>query len=183
MIEETARQVVRASELAVLQRLVPRLKVYRWDRLFWVWLSRLWTGWQSTLLIVQLANPRVAFSSTGAGGPEADPGDVLQPRGVKHPARERRVTRRPSDWQRSAEERPTSRQAPQEADARKVRAAGRRRGRRRSSRAAEEAAQRVCGLFGGLFRKKVAGIERATLGRWRTKQPHSDVACNRRTVV
>src|SRR5499433_3776640 len=43
------------SQLAVLQRSVPRPKVYRRDRLFWVWLSRLWTGWQSTLVIVQPA--------------------------------------------------------------------------------------------------------------------------------
>ena len=32
VIEETAREVVRASKLAVLQRFVPRLKVYRWAR-------------------------------------------------------------------------------------------------------------------------------------------------------
>ena len=31
-------------QLAVLQRSVVRPKVYRWDRLFWVCLSRLWTG-------------------------------------------------------------------------------------------------------------------------------------------
>jgi hypothetical protein len=36
------------SQLAVLQRSVPRPKVYRRDRLFWVWLSRLWTGWLRT---------------------------------------------------------------------------------------------------------------------------------------
>jgi putative transposase len=43
------------SQLAVLQRSVRRPKVYRRDRLFWVWLSRLWTGWRSTLVIVQPA--------------------------------------------------------------------------------------------------------------------------------
>jgi putative transposase len=43
------------SQLAVLQRSVPRPKVYQWDRRFWVWLSRLWTGWRSTLVIVQPA--------------------------------------------------------------------------------------------------------------------------------
>jgi putative transposase len=43
------------SQLAVLQRSVPRPKVCRWDRLVWVWLSRLWTGWRSTLVIVQPA--------------------------------------------------------------------------------------------------------------------------------
>jgi putative transposase len=43
------------SQLAVLQRSVPRPKVSRWDRLFWIWLSRLWSGWRSTLVIVQPA--------------------------------------------------------------------------------------------------------------------------------
>ena len=40
-------------QLAVLQRSVVRPKVYRWDRLFWVCLSRLWAGWRSSLVIVQ----------------------------------------------------------------------------------------------------------------------------------
>src|SRR5437870_3048574 len=43
------------SQLAVLQRSVARPQFCRWDRLFWVWLSRLWTGWRSTLVIVQPA--------------------------------------------------------------------------------------------------------------------------------
>src|SRR5262249_25425649 len=43
------------SQLAVLQRSIPRPKAYRRVRLFWVGLSRLWTGWQSTLVIVQPA--------------------------------------------------------------------------------------------------------------------------------
>jgi len=43
------------SQLTVLQRSVPRPKIYRRDRLFWVWLSRLWIGWRSTLVIVQPA--------------------------------------------------------------------------------------------------------------------------------
>src|SRR5439155_9503527 len=41
------------QQLAVLQRSVPRPKVYRRDRLFWVCVSRLWSGWRSSLLIVQ----------------------------------------------------------------------------------------------------------------------------------
>ena len=28
-----------------------RLRMRTWDRIFWVWLSRLWSGWQSALLI------------------------------------------------------------------------------------------------------------------------------------
>ena len=43
------------QQLAVLQRAVPRPKVYQRDRLFWVCVSRLWSGWRSTLLIVQPA--------------------------------------------------------------------------------------------------------------------------------
>src|SRR3989442_12365735 len=50
------------QQLAVLQRSVPRPKVCRRDRLFWVCLSRLSTGWRSRLLIFQpppvLASPR-----------------------------------------------------------------------------------------------------------------------------
>src|SRR5271168_2337867 len=30
-----------------------RLRMRTWDRIFWVWLSRLWNGWQSALLIVK----------------------------------------------------------------------------------------------------------------------------------
>src|SRR5438552_6761297 len=43
------------SQLAVLQRSVARPKECRRDRLFWVCLSRLWTGWRSSLLILQPA--------------------------------------------------------------------------------------------------------------------------------
>jgi len=43
------------QQLAVLQRSVPRPTVSRRDRLFWVCLSRLWSGWRSSLLIVQPA--------------------------------------------------------------------------------------------------------------------------------
>ena len=39
--------------LIALQRSVPRLKLRRTDRILLCWLSRLWTGWRSALLIVQ----------------------------------------------------------------------------------------------------------------------------------
>jgi transposase InsO family protein len=42
-------------QLLVLQRSVPRPQLTRWDRILWVWLSRLWTGWRLNLLIVQPA--------------------------------------------------------------------------------------------------------------------------------
>ena len=41
------------QQLGVLNRSVKRPKLRRWDRVFWVWLSRLWTGWRSTLIIVK----------------------------------------------------------------------------------------------------------------------------------
>jgi hypothetical protein len=41
------------QQLAVLQRSVPRPKLRRRDRIFWVWLSRLWTGWRNALIVVQ----------------------------------------------------------------------------------------------------------------------------------
>jgi putative transposase len=40
-------------QLAVYQRSVPRPRLRATDRLFWAWLSRLWSGWQSALAFVQ----------------------------------------------------------------------------------------------------------------------------------
>jgi len=40
-------------QLTVLQRSVKRPKLRKRDRIFWTWLSRLWTGWRSALFIVQ----------------------------------------------------------------------------------------------------------------------------------
>jgi putative transposase len=40
-------------QLAVYQRAVPRPHLRAIDRLFWAWLSRLWSDWQSTLTLVQ----------------------------------------------------------------------------------------------------------------------------------
>lgn len=42
-------------QLLVLQRSVGRPRLSRWDRIFWVWLSRLWANWRSSLVIVQPA--------------------------------------------------------------------------------------------------------------------------------
>jgi putative transposase len=33
----------------------PEPRLSRWDRIFWVWLSRLWAGWRTTLVIVRPA--------------------------------------------------------------------------------------------------------------------------------
>ncbi len=40
-------------QLRVLQRSVRRPRLARWDRVFWVWLSRRWASWRSSLVIVQ----------------------------------------------------------------------------------------------------------------------------------
>jgi putative transposase len=40
-------------QLAVLQRSVRRPRLSRRDRILWIWLSRRWTGWRSSLVIVQ----------------------------------------------------------------------------------------------------------------------------------
>lgn len=46
-------------QLFVYQRTVKRPKLHASDRLFWVWLSRLWPGWQVALEFVQ---PRTVLS-------------------------------------------------------------------------------------------------------------------------
>ena len=40
-------------QLAVYQRSVKRARLKPADRIFWAWLSRLWSGWRSSLTIVQ----------------------------------------------------------------------------------------------------------------------------------
>ena len=41
------------QQLAVLKRTKKRLPIESKDRLFWVWLSRIWTGWRESLIIVK----------------------------------------------------------------------------------------------------------------------------------
>ena len=48
-----AENLALRRQLAVLRRKVKRPKITRGDRLFWFWLSRLWTGWRSTLAFVE----------------------------------------------------------------------------------------------------------------------------------
>ena len=45
-------------QLLILQRSVGRPRLSRWDRILWVWLARVWTGWRSRLVIVQPATVR-----------------------------------------------------------------------------------------------------------------------------
>src|SRR2546427_7015702 len=61
-------------QLALYKKTVPRPKVRRSDRLFWVVLSRMWVGWRQTLVIVSpntvLRWQRGAASaSTGSNSP------------------------------------------------------------------------------------------------------------------
>jgi len=48
-----AENLALRQQVAVLQRSVKRARLRRRDRIFWVWLSRLWRGWRSSLLVVQ----------------------------------------------------------------------------------------------------------------------------------
>jgi hypothetical protein len=48
-----AENLALRQQVAVLQRSVKLPRLHRRDRIFWVWLSRLWRGWRSSLLVVQ----------------------------------------------------------------------------------------------------------------------------------
>lgn len=50
-----AENVALRQQLAVYERSRPRLRLKLRDRLFWVVLSRFWSGWRSALIIVQPA--------------------------------------------------------------------------------------------------------------------------------
>jgi hypothetical protein len=43
------------EQLAVLKRPQRRIKIKQRDRLFWIWLSRTWSGWSAALIIVKPA--------------------------------------------------------------------------------------------------------------------------------
>ena len=51
--ELAAENVALRQQIHVLQRSATRPRLHRRDRIFWVWLSRLWRGWRSSLLVVQ----------------------------------------------------------------------------------------------------------------------------------
>jgi hypothetical protein len=68
----------------VLQRSVARPRLSRWDRIFWVWLSRVWVGWRSTLAFVPpatvLAGHRQDFPALLALEVQAHPGRAPETR-------------------------------------------------------------------------------------------------------
>ena len=51
--ELAAENLALRQQLAVLQQHSKRPRLRRRDRILWVWLSRIWTGWRSCLIIVQ----------------------------------------------------------------------------------------------------------------------------------
>ncbi len=48
-----AENLALRQQLGVLHRSASRPRLQRGDRIFWVWPSRVWTGWRSALVIVQ----------------------------------------------------------------------------------------------------------------------------------
>ena len=48
-----AKNLALRQQLALLQVSVKRPRLGKRDRIFWVWLSRIWSGWRSCLLIVK----------------------------------------------------------------------------------------------------------------------------------
>jgi transposase InsO family protein len=48
-----AENLALRQQLAVLRRTAKRPRLRRRDRIFWVWISKLWRGWRSALVIVQ----------------------------------------------------------------------------------------------------------------------------------
>ncbi len=52
-VELATENLALRQQLAVQHRIAKRPRLRRRDRIFWVWLSRLWPGWQAALLIVK----------------------------------------------------------------------------------------------------------------------------------
>jgi hypothetical protein len=48
-----AENLALRHQLGVLQRSARRPRLRQRDRIFWVWLSRLWSDWRSSLIMVQ----------------------------------------------------------------------------------------------------------------------------------
>ena len=51
--ELAAENLALRQQLVVLEHLSKRPRLQKRDRIFWVWLSRLWAGWRSLRVIVQ----------------------------------------------------------------------------------------------------------------------------------
>ncbi|MHC4064382.1 MAG: hypothetical protein ACYSUI_07765 [Planctomycetota bacterium] len=55
--ELAAENLALREQLAVLERQSKRPRLRKRDRIFWAWLSRLWGGWRSALVIVHVPWP------------------------------------------------------------------------------------------------------------------------------
>ena len=57
-----AENLALRQQLAILQQTAKRPRLRRRDRVFWVWLSRLWKGWRSSpfprLILAQSPGPQ-----------------------------------------------------------------------------------------------------------------------------
>ncbi len=49
----TAENLALRHQLGVLGRSVKRPRLRKRDRIFWVWLSKLWPGWRTALVVGQ----------------------------------------------------------------------------------------------------------------------------------
>jgi len=52
-VDLAAENLALRQQLAVLQQKSKTPRLHKRDRIFWVWLSRIWAGWRSALLVVQ----------------------------------------------------------------------------------------------------------------------------------
>ena len=51
--ELAAENLALRQQLAILEQTAKRPRLRKRDRIFWVWLSRLWAGWRTALVIVR----------------------------------------------------------------------------------------------------------------------------------
>ena len=66
-----AENLALRQQLAVLSRPAKRPRLRQRDRIFWVWVFRLWEDWRSALVLVQPDTVGIGEGSscTGAGSP------------------------------------------------------------------------------------------------------------------
>ena len=70
-----AENLALRQQLAVVCRTAKRPRLRRRDRIFWVWISKLWRGWRSALIVVQPDGGTAEASDfTGAGSPGREDG-------------------------------------------------------------------------------------------------------------
>jgi len=69
-----AENLALRQQHAVLQVSVKRPRLRKRDEIFWVWLSRLWLGWRSCLMIVKPDTVIAAQARPGADGSSTHPG-------------------------------------------------------------------------------------------------------------